>query len=370
MARVGGDGAPFSGRRYACSQVDTEQLRAHVQQLYRQYRAVCIYAFAYGEERRVLDTTLAQVAELPRHQLEVLQEKVEAELARLAVDYEIDDLGGIEKTLAEGLSDPTQRGTVAFVRVDFYRQFMPGLAKDLRMLDRLPPHATVSIDALPVTKTTPRGEVFLLEAALFEDMTALYNDVLEAPEFETLPEAYDNPVSFKRKRALQRATIRAAFAVLEGYLNGLASDIMSDQQEKLSQAQWTQLMEWDAEAKKHKTLSLRQKILQYPKIAIGVKHPPLDDRKSAEVRDVLRFERLHRHAVVHPTPQWNHENPAAIDRESVHHQVDLETVTEVCDAIVGLIRRIDNVLGHRYGDVAWWLTDRDEGGRYPATTFN
>lgn len=359
-----------SSKRYASLQVDTEQLRDHVQQLYRRYRAIHIYAFAYGEQRRQLDATLAQIAELPRQQLEVLQEDVEAELGRLAVEYEIDNVDEIEKTLADGLSDPTQRGTVVFVRVDFYRRLMPGLARKLRNFHSLPPHASVSIDALPNTKATPRGEVFLLEASLFEDMTALYNDVVDAPAFETLAEAYDDQVSFKRKRALQRATIRAAFAVLEGYLNGLASDIMSDQQEKLSQSQWTQLMEWDTEAKKRKTLSLRDKILQYPKIATGAKHPPLDDRKSREVRDVLKFERLQRHAVIHPTPQWNHANPTAIDRESVHHQVEVEAVTEVCDAIVGLIRRIDSVLGHRFGDVAWWLVDRDEGGRYPPNTFS
>lgn len=348
--------------------MDRQQLRDRVQQLYSQYRAICILAFANGEQRKQLDATLAEIPKLSRRKLEVLHRDVDSELNRLVREFDIEDPAEIEKAFAEGLSDPTRRGDVVLVRAHFYRQFMPGLVRDLPGFDSLPPHATISIDALP-TPTPPRPEVFLLEASLFEDMAALYNGILDAPAFETPEEKYGDQVGLKRKLALQRATIRAAFAVLEAYLNGLASDILSDKGESLSHSQQVRLMEWDAEAKRHMTLSLRQKLLQYPMMAIGAEHPPLDDRSCAEVREVLRLERLHRHAVVHPTPQWNHENPKAIDRESIHHHVDLESVTQVCDAIVSLIKRVDETIGHRYGEIAPWLADRDEHGRYPPNTF-
>src|ERR1043166_3034963 len=91
----------------------------------------------------------------------------------------------------------------------------------------------------------------------------------------------------KRAGALRRAVAKAVFSLLEGYANGLAFDILV--RRTVTAAEEAKLREWDMTRDRPLRLSLRDKLLQYPKIATGSLHPPL--RESSEpLRYILTAE--------------------------------------------------------------------------------
>src|SRR5262249_30494498 len=88
----------------------------------------------------------------------------------------------------------------------------------------LPPHGLVGIDIHGV-RDNRSIETYLLEATLFEDMATLFNATLEEwDELESQPQP--SKPGLKRLEALMRATAKAAFNLLEGYVNGIGYDIV------------------------------------------------------------------------------------------------------------------------------------------------
>ena len=103
---------------------------------------------------------------------------------------------------------------------------------------RIPPHARISVDYLGIGIEYPGGfEVRLLDASLFEDMCALFNNCrradLDCPR-ELPPGDIKRKIAAKYHAALKRATISSAFYFVEGYINCLASDFMHDHSDVLT----------------------------------------------------------------------------------------------------------------------------------------
>ncbi|MDF1555568.1 MAG: hypothetical protein P1P84_21025 [Deferrisomatales bacterium] len=212
-----------------------------------------------------------------------------------------------------------------------------------------------------------RASFFLLEASLFEDMAALWNSTVGNPLPPTSVEALGSPLEVKRHFALLRSTLRAAFALLEGYLNGLAADIYLTRTD-LTQDELTSLTEWDATEERHKTLGFREKVHRYPRIAIASKHPPITESSSRALALLLEAQTRLRHAVIHPTPLGKTDNGVP-SREQVHHNLTQDEVADVCDAAIQLILDVSTAIEHRFGGVDWWLKPRAESGLFGNEVF-
>ena len=126
------------------------------------------------------------------------------------------------------------------------------LAENLSIYAKLnlPPHARISVDPLCIGRHYPGGfETRLLEASLFEDMCALFNQSHEF--FAAIPRS--NPsgdtvrkIAAKRHAALMRATVSSAFYFVEAYVNCLATDRVYKKAGQLSEKERTLLTEWDS----------------------------------------------------------------------------------------------------------------------------
>ena len=119
---------------------------------------------------------------------------------------------------------------------------------------------------------------------------------------------------------------------------------------------------------KPRRLSLRQKLLQFPKIAAGAQHPPLQESNCPEMGLILDYEVRFRHALVHPTPRVDEDETLEL-RESVFFGLTTDQVMTLIDAVIGLIRRIAGAIGDSFGDVNLWIRNRDTTGRFDEEVF-
>jgi hypothetical protein len=144
-----------------------------------------------------------------------------------------------------------------------------------------PPHTRFRIDhhgALPDSL-----EWRLLEASLFESAALLWNDVVAAVVDDT-GVLGDDKIPGKRYRELKRSTIRAIFALIEGYLNGIAYDIaLTTDIGTLSKAAREMLIERD-DSGRARFKTLKEKIFAYP--------PPCDCPRALASSRIQRTRRL------------------------------------------------------------------------------
>ncbi|MGH9605418.1 MAG: hypothetical protein ACRD3N_06930 [Terracidiphilus sp.] len=230
---------------------------------------------------------------------------------------------------------------------------------------KLAPHARVGIDFHSFRESASQMEFFQLEAFLFEDLASLWNEAMRACSAAEDPNSSKPQV--KLASSLVRAAAKAAFNLLEGYLNGLACDILLIR--TVSQEEREKLEEWRNTAERAKFLALRDKLLQYPKIAIGAQHPPLQEDAVPSMARVLQLESDVRHALIHPRPQLDGGAHAKV-RESVFFEPLKPRVATLCDDVLELILKTARVVGPDFGDVELWLRLRGSNGLFPASSFD
>ena len=203
------------------------------------------------------------------------------------------------------------------------------------------------------------------EATLFEDMCALYNLAREASE--KLKTAIDSVLAQKKLNALLRATASAAFYFVEAYLNGLAYDHFIASKNKLDEATTKKLTEWDSSLKKPAYLSLRDKLLQYPRIILGVQHPPLQENNCSELDFISGKAKLLRDSTVHASP-----NPDRITLEPVKElalfNVSFDEVEKVVDNAILLVREIESTIRGNENSL-YWIRERGGSGFFPKIVF-
>ncbi len=235
----------------------------------------------------------------------------------------------------------------------------------LPVFPKLPLHARVGIDVRNIRESASEMEVFQLEASLFEDMANLWNDAVKADLIAD--GSGPNNTQIKHALACLRATAKAAFNLLEGFLNGLAGDVVLLM--TASAKDRAKLTEWDQERQEPLFLSLREKLLQYPKIATGAEHPPLQENLCPAMHRVLRLEKRLRHALIHPRPQVL---PADVEsfREAAFYELKLDEVGVLCDDVIELISLISSTVGPAFGDVSLWLVRRQCDGIFGEDTFS
>ncbi len=336
--------------------LDTFRRRIH--RAFRKYRGVHILLNTPSpDELRRLDYSLENIERMPGPELRHEATAFKAEYKKIVKMYGV--CGNVEE-FEEILDEyaAASKPILYVAKFDLERLFTK-YENRFPNLRKLPPHGRVGIEVGGRRSLGTEVETFLLEASLFEDMAALWNSASAAtiaalPKDSTVPEE-------KNAAALRRATTKAAFSLMEGYLNGLALDVQlicnPSAKEKVL------LEEWDEAKNRPARLTLRDKILQYVRMAALSQHPPIQESNSDAMGIVLATESAVRHALIHPTPR--HVQQDHTYRENVYLNLTLEQVQAVCDAVVKLIREIGSEIGPRFGDVESWLFNRDETGRYP-----
>ena len=331
---------------------------------YRKHRAALIALNLLGPDERVgVDATLnflqsASTSEL-RRQADRINSHYKTVMREFGVRATLEELEHLIEDDREGKDrSPDKLKLVQkFVLREYFAQCeraFPGFAK-------LPLHAAFGID---IYSNWSPGMVqwYLLEASLYEDLAFLWN--IAATETARIEQLGPTSKELKHSAALVRAAAKAAFNLLEGYLNGLAFDILLSVQ--TSSEEQKKLTEWDESRGRAVHLTLRDKVLQYPKIALAVAHPPIQESSSPALCAVLEAEQHVRHALIHPGPSF--VQPKEF-REKAFYDLSLAEVARLCDSIISLVLEVSAVVGPAYGDVARWLIPRNENGLFPAEAF-
>jgi hypothetical protein len=208
----------------------------------------------------------------------------------------------------------------------------------------------------------------LLEASLFESAALLWNETTASEVHDRDRGALgDAKIPWKRHQELKRSVVRGVFALLEGYLNGIALDVeLTTDLTTLSVGAMELILEHTDDGKaRFKTL--REKIFGYPRIALGPEHSPAQDGND-HVKWILEHERQLRDAIVHPTPRA--EDTELPIREQAYYDTDIAVVRDLVDHTIGLIRYVDALLNGKFGRVELWLRDRGAEGLFPSETFH
>ena len=249
---------------------------------------------------------------------------------------------------------------------DIEDEWFSNLTDVLPMGNLYPPHTRFGID---VKGYMPSGLEFrLLEASLFESAALLWNDTAASEVQDRDRGAMgDAKIPWKRHQELKRSAVRGVFALLKGYLNGIALDVeLTTDLTTLSVGALELILEHSGDGKaRFKTL--REKIFGYPRIALGLEHSPVQDANK-HVKWILEHERELRDAIVHPTPRAQ-DGPSPI-REQAYYDTDFAVVRDLVDHAIGLIRYIDTLLNGKFGRVGLWLRDRRADGLFPSETFH
>lgn len=355
-------------------------VRLRLQRSLREYRAIRVLANQLSlEDRGRLDATIQSVSRMSvraaRERLQVVAEELREVRSKIGVKVPLAVLESFslpERLARAGkLRDwsgatPIDPALVWFPKYVLARLFSRYEAT-FPDFEKLPPHAQIGINVHGI-ETQGSVEVYLLEASLFEDMAMLFN-ISREPFEEANP---IDKLKWKRRASLRRSAVKAIFNLLEGYINGIAWDVLLTR--SVSAKEETLLQEWDSSIDRYKPLSLRDKLLKYPRLAIQAEVPPIDEGRCPAMGEVLNAETALRHSLIHPTPRverWEGDT----DREFAFRAIGesdraAAQLDALCDSAIETIDAIDAVLGGVFGTTESWLARRNEDGLFSVTTFD
>jgi len=221
--------------------------------------------------------------------------------------------------------------------------------------DLLPEHAAIAISTKAGNATI---EVHTVETILFEEMCALFNEAKKATQI-SLADATKRQL--KSRNALTRATLLASYYFVEAYLNGLATDHYYANY-NLNEKDMSALTEGQ------KTMSVREKLLQYPKIILGCKHPPLQESNCPEMAVLTGKAKDMRNAIVHASAIPNLENYVP-EKAQLIFGLTFEETEGVVDSAISLVRKLEALVKGNCDRINW-LCNRAEDGSFSEKTFD
>jgi hypothetical protein len=228
--------------------------------------------------------------------------------------------------------------------------------------EQLPPHMLVGFDFTGELI----GEFFLPEATLYEDMCFSYNSTISLE-----PEIGKRPVDKSKVKAhafYRRSAFLSSFYFIEAYLNGMAYDFVLREGQTISKEELDFLREWDSKRNREKWVKFRDKLLQYPKIILRSQHPPLTETNCPDMQVVVSEAKEVRDSLVHWSPRPNEVSGQTVKTGWVL-DIKTEKLTQVVDAAVSLVRRLNGELG-KHGQDLHWLHARDSSGVFPKESFS
>ncbi len=275
------------------------------------------------------------------------------------------DVTASREELMELLEDAESAppGQAMFLPQFRLEQLMPGISK--MSPDKFPLHALIELD-YGKNRSHPRREVHILEASLFEDLCALFNQAHELNRTRP-PTPYEDKQSAKTADALNRATVTTAFYLVECYMNGIASDHVITAGTKLQPKELETLTEWNEAKQARRYVRFRDKLIQYPRIIAGLEHPPLQENNCPELRFVIQTAKELRDSIVHASAQPDRES--GMDKWSRFNNITFAEVEHTVDQVIKLIRLIELTIRGNV-DMLSWMQDRTSDGKFSASVFD
>ena len=206
-----------------------------------------------------------------------------------------------------------------------------------------------------------------LESTLFEDMCALFNLAWiyrdkGAKEGEVCPNK-DRKTAF----ALFRATISAAFYFVESYINGVACHYLASAGSAIDQKTKDYMSEWDSVRKRPKFIRTRDKLVHYPRVVLGLDHPPLQENNCPELAFITTKAKQLRDSIVHASPI---PDPASLlpEKEAAVYSLKFLDVEQTVDNAIELVSKIEAVV-HGNLEFTPWLKKRGPLGPFSEEAF-
>jgi len=226
--------------------------------------------------------------------------------------------------------------------------------------------------------------------SLYEDMALHFNQAMNLSKTVVVAGSDVEKVQLPSKQ--QIASVRAAvtFGIhcVEAYLNSIAADhlLRCAKKQRDIKTKHHELLTERKQDGRVKFVSLRDKVLQYPKIIIGAERPPFQESDCRAMKVLMEANDNYRHSIVHGTPGIDYEGLKEFEGGSLdwsrydsvdhlfqpkmHHfyQVTLNEAGRVADAVVELIQLIDRSISEKNDGISW-LFPRNEEGVFPRDAF-
>jgi len=343
----------------------TERKRIEILHLCDTMQALYAFNYQLGDKLKAELTTRREVAKTAT--VRELRE------LRAALDFDIqravDAFGCIErpaKFAAAFKSESRSETGIMHMPKWYIDKFLfTNFCGDRRLWQSFPPHTYVALDYLGEYK---QGEIeyHLPEAVLYEDMCLAYNAAWELRDVSK-----ERPISRIKSKTLNfnlRTAVLTAFYFVEAFLNGVAFDYDYRNQAKLTPEQRELLLEWNFKDKRERWVNFRQKLLQYPKLILGLTAPPFTETNCPEMQTLLTQAKDTRDSIVHQSPKLNPLTDEADKIKWMLH-LRLKEATEVVDAAVSLVRKLNTAL-KADGIRLDWLYQRDsQTEMFPPESF-
>lgn len=338
--------------------------REMAKNLFREYEAIYTLINAMTvDNRKIISISYDAIDKMDKELLLKNIEKIKAEIDELRIKYGIKaDRSGLIKIL-EAARD-TKKGMLLIPKYNI-RKLFSNYEKVLIDFDTYPEHTRIGIDIGLYRKIQGKVELFLLETVLFENMCALFN--LYKEQHMKLNRQEDSKRLIKTVDSLGRATVTMAFFFVEAYLNGLSADYYLKNENKLDKKDAMLLAEWDFTRKKPRYLSLKDKVLQYPRIILSTQHPPLQENNCQELSFIISRAKDIRDAIVHASSLPNLETYVPGKEEAVFN-INYTEVEQVVDNAIILIRKIETTISGNDKRL-FWIVGRSADGFFSEETF-
>lgn len=230
-----------------------------------------------------------------------------------------------------------------------------------------PAHALFFVLVRGVYDRACRPEVWVAEAALCEDMCMAVNELCSLKAID------DDKSMFVRKRQawLARSVIVNSFLFIEAFLNGIGIECLVKRWTSLSKNQRQLLAEFDFDTGTESWINFRDKLLKYPRMAVGKSHPLLQESNDEDVEAFLGEFRELRDSIIHASHRLYGRSGIGLGRAERLMNVsrDRETALRCADSAVRLVRKLHAAMGKDAAGLPW-LFDRDpKTGMFPPKAF-
>lgn len=312
------------------------------------------------DDKKKFDNGKININKLNEAQLVNFIEEIKSEIAKLRNKFGIRVDNNLLVELAEKILGG-DKNKVTYISKIILEIYFKRYELIMPRFNQLPLHARIAIDPGYFRQKHPEVDFFILEAAIYEDMCNLFN--LAKNIYAKLEFKNEYKKEIKTYHSLSRATIVTSFNFLEAYLNGIAYDYYYINHHNLDDKTKMILTEYDHLHNKQKFISLREKILQYPKIIIGSAHPPLQESNCKELAYVLENAKIMRDSIVHASAI-----PGTEKKEDKLFHIDFNDTENIVDNIIILIKKIEQTIEGNL-DYLFWLYERNSNGLFPEEVF-
>lgn len=344
-----------------------DKLTASLSRLFDEYEAMVIFLGQMNlDMRRNLLEERAKIPDLTKPQLANAVEQLTSKIGQMRKKFGATRPLGEYAQILQKAPQPEDEAVLMFpahVGLALFDKY-PELSELLRN-NKMPWHTRVELDARGQFRRQHHWQFKILEAVLFEDMCFFWNESFNYQR--ALGDPYERKHSFKKEMALYRAAISSAFYMVEAFCNGIAFEVLIKRRDELSDRELQLVTEWDSTRSRPKHLSIRDKLLQYPRLLLQASAPPLQESNCPDLAFFLSSAKRFRDAIVHASPGTDKDQFAAT-KWKAFEEIRREDCAKVLDSTISMVDKIATSINRR--DSIFWLQRRQEDGSFNESVFD